>query len=214
MTKKYKTFFLYIIPIVLLTLFSSCESSVFTACGQEHSLNEEYKIKFQLGDTLIFESESNKEYFYISLLESGEIYATQAGQSDVGCDAYYEFEMIGICPLSEKHCIDTLDKDLFMGRDCEICDNCMNICKKMSRRPIHRFNKELEDPVLSLSTDWSDVLSNRQEYQETLILNNHKYYDCYVFYDINDSINRIYYNHKLGFVGYKKSNSNIFNLRE
>lgn len=206
-------FQLTILLTQLLILLPSCNNS-WAPCGQQHFLDEKYKIDFGLGDTLTYISNlKDSKRFYISLLDSGVISYTQTGKSSSGCYAYYEFEIIGICPLNDSSCIDTIDYiDYRNYKDCQECKNCMTICKKMSTIPIHSNYKKIEDPELSYFDIWKTQLNNYDEFKESLVLNGQEYKDCYIFYILNDRISEIYYNYKYGFVGFKLNIDILYNL--
>lgn len=202
-----------LVLVQILILLPSCNNS-WAPCGQQHFLDEKYKIDFSLGDTLTYTSNLKSSMkFYISLLDSGVISYPQTGKSSSGCNAYYEFEIIGICPLNDSSCIDAVDYEAYWSnKDCQECENCMTICKKMSTKPIHSNYKQLEDPELSYFDLLKTQLSNYDEFRDLLIINDYEYKDCYVFHISSDTISEIYYNYKYGFVGFKMNNEILYNL--
>ena len=203
---------LQILVVFLFTL--SCDSSVFTPCGQEHYLDSSEKICLELNDTLVYKSVQDSIIYSISLLDSGLISYTQTGQSLSGCLAYYEFEIIGICPLNDTSCRDTVEKMIYQNyKDCQECGNCMTICKKMSTDPISSRYKTMEDPILAYFNQWSDQLSNHTQYKSEFQINGHTYRNCYVFSISSCDLIELYYNHSFGFVGFKTTKGITYNLK-
>ncbi|MEZ5070696.1 MAG: hypothetical protein R2751_06960 [Bacteroidales bacterium] len=194
-------------------LFVGCNNS-WAPCGQEHFLDADQKINVELNDTLEYSSVLDTIRYVVTLLESGVVPCSQTGQSESECVAYYEFEMIGICPLGENSCRDTVEKTVYYeGKACPDCQNCMTICKKMSAEPIHRFYKYMEDPYLSYFDQWSDRFSTYSRYQPRFWINDQMYPKCFVFSISNGDLSELYYNHKQGFIGFKTVDGLLYNLK-
>ena len=192
----------------------SCDSSVFTPCGQEHFLDSSEKICLELNDTLVYKSIQDSILYSITLLDSGLVAYTQTGQSLSECLAYYEFEIIGICPLDDTSCQDTVEQILYDSyKDCQECENCITICKKMSTEPINSRYKTMEDPILTYFNQWNDRLSNHTQYKSEFQINDHTYSKCYVFSISTGDLTELYYNHKFGIVGFKTKTDITYNLK-
>ena len=200
--------------IVVLIFTASCNNSGFklTPCGQKHYLESSVKISLALNDTLIYKSNHDEILYSIRLFDSGLIFYSQTGQSISDCLAYYEFEIIGICPLDDTSCQDTSDQMLYSSYDCQVCEGCMTICKKMSTEPINSKFKTMEDPILSYYL-WNDRLSNHTQYKSEFQINNIEYRNCYIFNISNSDISELYYNHEFGFIGFKTSTNITYNLK-
>lgn len=203
-----------VVLLVTLSIISSYNSCIELSipCGQQHTMDDVYRISYQFPDTIIYISNSDKiQKFYISYLAKGVITFSQNGKSMSGCYAYYDYEDIGICELGS-----VCDSSTYTYYFSISCPYCMTIYKMMDVRPIRARDKKFRGVELSWKNQWSGNTENNNGFYNSIKINNTVYSDVYYFTNKDiapDSVINIYYNHKLGFVGFEIKDKILWNLK-
>jgi hypothetical protein len=209
-----------IIVIAIIVLLTTRQCDQWLPCGQDHNMPSSYKIEYSFGDKLVYQNSSLEKIEYsLSYFMSGDYLVSQTGESASGCYAYYEFEIIGICPIDVNSCteyeIDTIYTTGNRPRQID-CPNCLSIYKIMDTRPINDANRRISDPIIQWKDSWECYLGNNSNTHAQIELNDIKYYDVYAFNtefeDEGKIIVEIYFNYKKGFVGYKTEEGEVWNL--